>query len=89
MSLFSSLSERQANILISAMIQGDGWTSGSQTCYTCNSAEKADIFQYLCVIGGHVSHMYKIDPTESSIHYGNVSNPSGYINTKIRIILFI
>ena len=78
----SSLSERQANILISAMIQGDGWTSGSQTCYTCNSAEKADIFQYLCVIGGHVSHMYKIDPTESSIHYGNVSNPSGYINTK-------
>lgn len=63
----SKLTQNDAEILLHAMLQGDG--SGvdgdgqfteSRAVYTCNSKEKCDLFQYLCVVAGYASNSYMI-----------------------------
>lgn len=63
----SSLTQNDAEILLHAMLQGDG--SGvdgdgqfteARAVYTCNSKEKCDLFQYLCVVAGYASNSYMV-----------------------------
>lgn len=54
-----SLSQRQANIVMRSMIEGDGTLgdTGDSITYTCESKEQCDRFQHLCVVAGHASNV--------------------------------
>lgn len=70
----SSLSQRQAGILVRAMLQGDG--SGvdgygnildNKTAHICcNCVESTDIFQYLCFVAGYATSAVAVDRTQSN-----------------------
>lgn len=58
-----SLSQRQANVVIDAMLDGDGSISISgvsrnpSRVYGCNSQRKVDLFQLLCIVGGYSTNV--------------------------------
>lgn len=64
----SSLSQRQAGIVLSAMLQGDGWgVNGSgqfipnrSVCITARSKNAADAIQYLCTIAGYATNCREV-----------------------------
>ncbi len=61
-----SLSERQAEIVMTSMIEGDGTLgdNAGNITYTCNSALKKDLFQALCFVAGKASNAYEITPED-------------------------
>ena len=83
----STLSQRQCNILLSAMLQGDGTgVSGNgsfrerrRISFACNSKQKCDVFQYLCFRAGFATNAYVMDPKKhdypsSHILYESMGN---------------
>ena len=60
----STLSQHQAEVLMWAMIEGDGTLGdgekSSNITFTCNSVERKDVFQYLAFIAGYATNAYKI-----------------------------
>lgn len=68
----SSLSQRQAEIVMWSMIEGDG-TSGensSNITFTCSDKYRADMFQYLAFVAGYATNVYEVTPESHN------SNPS-------------
>lgn len=78
----STLSMRQARILVDSMIQGDGTTCDGYTTLCCRSLERVNVFQYLCCVAGYATNYHVCDDSSLGKHYGNVSNKEGYIETK-------
>lgn len=74
----TTLSQRQANILLNSMLQGDGWCGKFEKHITCGTKSKKDALQYLCCICGYASNSKEVDATDIK-HYGNVPNSEGYI----------
>lgn len=78
----STLSQRQAIILMHSMLQGDGsgvdgsgeFSINSRVSLICNSISSRDVFQYLCFVAGYATNSYEIDPT---LH-DNPSNHTQY-----------
>ena len=68
----SSLSQRQAEILMWSMIEGDGTlgNNSSNITYTCGSKLQADMFQYLAFVAGYATNSYETTPEDHN------SNPS-------------
>lgn len=60
----STLSQHQAEVLMWAMIEGDGTLGdngkSSNITFTCNSVERKDVFQYLAFIAGYATNAYRI-----------------------------
>lgn len=77
--LVSRLSQRQADVLMRAMLQGDGsgvdgsgqFLRNSRVSLVCKSKSMADAFQYLCFRAGYASNSYYIDAE-------NRDNPSDH-----------
>lgn len=80
----SRLSQHQCNVLMRAMLQGDG--SGvdgydqvlpnSSMSIICNSECKRDTFQYLCFRAGFATNSYEIDPLEKDAPSNHTMYPS-------------
>ena len=67
----STLNQHQAEILMWAMIDGDGTShDGGNISFTCGSKHKADMFQYLAFIAGYATNAYETTPEQHN------SNPS-------------
>lgn len=72
-SFVSTLSQRQAEILMRAMLQGDGSgvdgngvaipKSTSTISLCCGTPEKRDIFQYLAFVAGYATNAAEVDNT--------------------------
>ena len=60
----STLSQHQAEVLMWAMIEGDGTLGDSEKSsnitFTCSSVERKDVFQYLAFIAGYATNAYRI-----------------------------
>lgn len=80
----SRLSQHQCNVLMMAMLQGDG--SGvdgygqvlpnSSMSMICNTDCKRDAFQYLCFRAGYATNSYEIDPSEKDVPSSHTLHPS-------------
>lgn len=71
----NTLSQRQADILMWSMIEGDGTLgiNNRNITYTCGTKEQSDLFQYLCFLAGRCSNCYEVTPAEHN------SNPSANV----------
>lgn len=76
-SFILSLSQRQAKIVVNTFLDCDGWDSH----VVFGSKEKADMFQFLCVVSGFASNFSEKDETGVK-HFGNVTNEGGYVVSK-------
>lgn len=77
----STLSQRQAKILLESMMSGGGTGSESTGSFACSTERKCDVFQYLCVVAGYASNSYVRDMVVRRCS-GNVANESGYVEVK-------
>lgn len=79
----SALSQRQAKVMVDCFVDCDGSRDKrfNDERVTFSSKEKADVFQYLCVVAGCASNMYSRDCVGVK-HFGNVTNSCGYIESK-------
>lgn len=77
----STLSQRQAKILLESMMLGDGTGFESTGSFACSTERKCDVFQYLCVVAGYASNSYVRDMVGRRCT-GNVANESGYVDVK-------
>jgi DNA polymerase-1 len=66
----STLSQHQAEVLMWAMIEGDGTLGDngkfSNITFTCNSVERKDVFQYLAFIAGYATNAYRISAEDAN-----------------------
>ena len=66
----STLSQHQAEVLMWAMIEGDGTLGdngkSSNITFTCNSVERKDVFQYLAFIAGYATNAYRISAEDAN-----------------------
>lgn len=66
----STLSQHQAEVLMWAMIEGDGTLGdngkSSNITFTCNSVERKDVFQYLAFIAGYATNAYRISDEDAN-----------------------
>lgn len=66
----SSLSQHQAEVLMWAMIEGDGTLGDSKKSsnitFTCNSVQRKDVFQYLAFIAGYATNAYRISAEDAN-----------------------
>lgn len=66
----SNLSQHQAEVLMWAMIEGDGTLGdngkSSNITFTCNSVERKDVFQYLAFIAGYATNAYRISAEDAN-----------------------
>lgn len=66
----STLSQHQAEVLMWAMIEGDGTLGdngkSSNITFTCNSVERKDVFQYLAFIAGCATNAYRISAEDAN-----------------------
>ena len=74
-SFVSTLSQRQAKILLQSMMDGDGIGEACTGYFVCSTIDKANVFQYLCFAAGYASNMYVCEPDKAP-HKGNVPNGS-------------
>lgn len=77
----STLSQRQAKIVVNAMLDGDGTFNKGNYRFICSTEEKNDAFQYLCCVAGIATNSKKLLP-DGKKHFGNVTNINGYVETK-------
>ena len=82
-----SLSQRQAEILLRSMLQGDGNgvdgsgypLRNSSVYFACSNACKRDVFQHLCFIAGYATNSVEIDNSvidypSNHIQYSSMNN---------------
>lgn len=85
----STLSQHQAEVLMWAMIEGDGTLGdsgkSSSITFTCNSIERKDIFQYLAFIAGYATNAYRISAEEANRRTNGKLYPS--ISNKTPIVV--
>lgn len=77
-----SLSQRQANVLIEAMLLGDGEVSPKETKICCRNKKVADAFQALCQVAGISTSLTEVDAIGRKAYSTKISNKCGYIETK-------
>lgn len=86
----ATLSQRQAKIVMKAMLSGDGsgvdcygnFKQNTNVRLACSSKRKADMFQYLCFRAGFATNSYQVHAEDTQKHnsckkvYSSVSNTS-------------
>ena len=77
----NTLSQHQSNVLVNAMLDGDGYSGKFDCHFVCGDKEKSDVFQYLCCRAGIATNCKCILPDDKK-HYGKVANECGYVVTK-------
>ena len=86
----STLSQSQANIVMHAMLDGDGTvkSNGLNLNITCSNINSAGLFQYLAFIAGYATNIYERTPEQfnstnsSNKCYDSVSNTNPIKITK-------
>ena len=76
----STLSQHQAEILMWAMIEGDGTLGdgerSSNITFTCNNVQRKDVFQYLAFIAGYATNAYRISAEDANRWTNGKTYPS-------------
>jgi len=79
----NSLSQRQAKILIDAMLLEDSYIQKYKTTFITNNLENANIFQILCVIAGVASNIATIDKYVGRKYFSeNTINKDGCVTIR-------
>lgn len=81
-----SLSQYQAQVLIEAMVDGDGTRNVTDThierSLCCGTSYKADMFQMLCVVAGYGSSKFECNDIGNTGYSDKVSNKEGIITIR-------